>query len=100
MGGPQYFHKHLRTAREAAEPTAAFESHIRNNGRLDDAARHLSHWAAFRPEQKPHRVSTMAPTPRMNEPPIRDPYRGVGRNDPCPCGSGKKYKKCCLGKAR
>ncbi|MFZ5557551.1 MAG: SEC-C metal-binding domain-containing protein [Pseudomonadota bacterium] len=24
----------------------------------------------------------------------------VGRNDPCPCGSGKKYKKCCLGKDR
>ncbi len=22
----------------------------------------------------------------------------VGRNDPCPCGSGKKYKKCCLNK--
>ena len=22
----------------------------------------------------------------------------VGRNDPCPCGSGKKHKKCCLGK--
>ena len=22
----------------------------------------------------------------------------VGRNDPCPCGSGKKYKKCCLAK--
>ena len=21
-----------------------------------------------------------------------------GRNDPCPCGSGKKYKKCCLNK--
>ena len=21
----------------------------------------------------------------------------VGRNDPCPCGSGKKYKKCCYG---
>ncbi len=20
----------------------------------------------------------------------------VGRNDPCPCGSGKKFKKCCL----
>ena len=20
----------------------------------------------------------------------------VGRNDPCPCGSGKKHKKCCL----
>lgn len=23
---------------------------------------------------------------------------GVGRNDPCPCGSGRKYKNCCLGK--
>lgn len=22
----------------------------------------------------------------------------VGRNDPCPCGSGRKYKRCCLGK--
>ena len=22
----------------------------------------------------------------------------VGRNEPCPCGSGKKYKQCCLGK--
>jgi preprotein translocase subunit SecA len=22
----------------------------------------------------------------------------VGRNEPCPCGSGKKYKKCCANK--
>ena len=22
----------------------------------------------------------------------------IGRNDPCPCESGKKYKKCCLNK--
>jgi len=22
----------------------------------------------------------------------------VGRNDPCPCGSGRKHKKCCLAK--
>lgn len=27
---------------------------------------------------------------------ITNPLRGVGRNDPCPCGSGKKHKKCCL----
>ena len=26
--------------------------------------------------------------------PIGGPYAGVGRNDPCPCGSGKKFKKC------
>jgi len=25
----------------------------------------------------------------------RPPVRAVGRNDPCPCGSGKKYKHCC-----
>ncbi|WP_246152289.1 SEC-C metal-binding domain-containing protein [Roseospira navarrensis] len=29
---------------------------------------------------------------------VRNPYRDVGRNDPCPCGSGKKFKKCCLDK--
>ena len=23
-----------------------------------------------------------------------DPFANVGRNDPCPCGSGKKFKKC------
>ena len=27
---------------------------------------------------------------------ISNPHRNVGRNDPCPCGSGKKFKKCCL----
>lgn len=26
----------------------------------------------------------------------RQYHRKVGRNDPCPCGSGKKYKKCCI----
>lgn len=26
------------------------------------------------------------------------PARHVGRNDPCPCGSGKKFKKCCMKK--
>ena len=30
--------------------------------------------------------------------PVRNPWRHVGRNDPCPCGSGKKFKKCCLAK--
>jgi hypothetical protein len=26
--------------------------------------------------------------------------KDVGRNDPCPCGSGKKYKNCCLNKPK
>lgn len=32
-------------------------------------------------------------------PPAPPPaFRAVGRNDPCPCGSGRKYKHCCLGR--
>ena len=27
--------------------------------------------------------------------PVRRQEKKIGRNDPCPCGSGKKYKKCC-----
>lgn len=27
--------------------------------------------------------------------PVRRDESKVGRNDPCPCGSGRKYKKCC-----
>ena len=34
---------------------------------------------------------------RQGPPPVRTAVK-VGRNDPCPCGSGKKYKQCCLGK--
>ena len=29
---------------------------------------------------------------------IRNREQKVGRNEPCPCGSGKKYKACCLRK--
>lgn len=31
--------------------------------------------------------------------PYIKPEKEIGRNDPCPCGSGKKYKKCCMDKA-
>lgn len=36
--------------------------------------------------------------PPIAQPPASKPIttaKTVGRNDPCPCGSGKKYKKCC-----
>jgi preprotein translocase subunit SecA len=32
--------------------------------------------------------------------PIRNRQQRVGRNDPCPCGSGKKFKNCCMKKGR
>jgi SWIM/SEC-C metal-binding protein len=31
----------------------------------------------------------------LNWPKPMEAQNKVGRNDPCPCGSGKKYKKCC-----
>jgi len=30
----------------------------------------------------------------------RNKKEKLGRNDPCPCGSGKKYKKCCMSKEK
>ncbi|MGE4108814.1 MAG: SEC-C metal-binding domain-containing protein [Bacteriovoracia bacterium] len=34
------------------------------------------------------------PVANQNFKPVGDASQKVGRNDPCPCGSGKKYKKC------
>ena len=35
--------------------------------------------------------------PEVTQPFVREEKK-IGRNDPCPCGSGKKYKKCCMNK--
>lgn len=45
--------------------------------------------AMTQPEQE-----TEGPEGETHEPFVRDGVK-VGRNDPCPCGSGKKYKQCC-----
>ena len=39
-----------------------------------------------------------APDGTVKKQPIRNKDKKVGPNDPCPCGSGKKYKKCCMQK--
>ena len=39
-----------------------------------------------------------AETPHGKGVTVRREGKKVGRNDPCPCGSGKKYKRCCLPK--
>ncbi|GJD94742.1 DUF1186 domain-containing protein [Methylobacterium iners] len=41
-------------------------------------------------------VAALAWTAEDAGQPLRNPFKDVGRNDPCPCGSGKKFKKCCL----
>ncbi|MBQ2892688.1 MAG: preprotein translocase subunit SecA [Oscillospiraceae bacterium] len=43
-------------------------------------------------------TGTSAPDKTVKKQPIRNRDKKVGPNDPCPCGSGKKYKKCCLQK--
>lgn len=44
-------------------------------------------------EQVAEEVSTNQETSGGNKPIVKEDK--IGRNDPCPCGSGKKYKKCC-----
>jgi hypothetical protein len=53
----------------------------------------LSGWDVFKPKAPRHEMLNWVDSLGA---PHRDPLRHVGRNDPCPCGSGKKFKKCCL----
>jgi Protein of unknown function (DUF1186)/SEC-C motif len=64
-----------------------------------DTIEELSGWYCFSEQYKldRERARNAPPLPLFPPPePTINPLRGVGRNDPCPCGSGKKYKKCCL----
>ena len=47
------------------------------------------------PASAPQEMEMRAELPQQM--PVRRDGQKVGRNDPCPCGSGKKYKKCCGG---
>ncbi len=63
----------------------------------------LQHWLAFQPPS-PEANSAEANSPEatadpataLSTAPATSPKGQIGRNDACPCGSGKKYKKCCL----
>ena len=43
-------------------------------------------------------TATSAPDKTVKQQPVRNKDKKVGPNDPCPCGSGKKYKQCCRSK--
>jgi len=47
-------------------------------------------------EDVERRMGFKPSTARQQNVPIRRKQKKIGRNEPCPCGSGKKYKKCCL----
>ena len=79
-----------------------FASEINRLSPLDfDVVEELSQWASFKP--KSPKVLPAAKLEQKKFQPLEKPVyprmavsnKGPGRNDPCPCGSGKKYKKCC-----
>ena len=45
-------------------------------------------------DETPPQPAFIPSIPRWRQPLRRTEYESVGRNDPCPCGSGKKYKNC------
>jgi len=53
-----------------------------------DVARTIFHVDVVKKEAKPKAAVPVGAQSRLAD-------RKIGRNDPCPCGSGKKYKKCC-----
>jgi preprotein translocase subunit SecA len=56
--------------------------------------RHGSESPSSEDESAPPPRASRAPQPRPSMQPIRRDGPKVGRNDPCPCGSGQKFKKC------
>jgi len=72
----------------------------RFKGIFSQAAQEFLHPETSRFE-KPEAEPAIEPAHRFGPPqPVSIPptiksHPKVGRNDPCPCGSGKKYKKCC-----
>jgi len=68
--------------------TDLLDAHERLGGSLPPALRRRAEgqFEAF----KNHRLALTQPSPQIAD--------KVGRNDPCPCGSGLKFKKCCLSK--
>ena len=68
------------TAAQMAQNTAERSAHSSFNG---DQARRQAAGSAMNQRSQGDNVTVRRTTPK------------VGRNDPCPCGSGKKYKNCC-----
>jgi hypothetical protein len=74
----------------------------RDDTLFGDTVEELSGWYCFseqyRADQKRWRRQAEANDVRSQR--LENPFKGVGRNNPYPCGSGKKFKKCCLATVR
>jgi hypothetical protein len=64
---------------------------------VEDTAAEMGWWACFREDRAANRADDGADSKliRSASSQIRRATPKTGRNEPCPCGSGKKYKKCC-----
>src|SRR3954469_6642862 len=98
--GYDHFRRDLE--RTLADPTRMAGFEYDQIGPLEDAIGELSGWYTFsdaaKRDQERRATSSEDAGPSFADTPLPfvDPFKGVGRNDPCPCGSGKKFKKCCL----
>jgi uncharacterized protein len=81
-----------RLAPEVSDPTW-FRKLLRE---ADDRPDDLTRFDPLRHDTLNDPIAALAWTAEDYGQPVRNPYKSVGRNDPCPCGSGKKFKKCCL----
>lgn len=78
-----------------------FERLKKEYGFKEKSARHLDEGLLKRYEVEDDEGDWLEPNTwsRLETKTVQQPYvrnvPKVGRNDPCPCGSGKKYKKCC-----
>lgn len=84
------FEDELTQSEQSPDDPARFE--IYKLGYIDDVNEALR-WTDYGDDEY---AGSSADDGWMPNEPARNLLRGVGRNDPCPCGSGKKAKKCCL----
>lgn len=62
----------------------------KSNRLIKDTIKEMESWATYREPEKIPKPKNLLPSRPYIPPAVK-----IGRNDPCPCGSGKKYKKCC-----
>jgi hypothetical protein len=94
--GFNHFEQDLRRAIEHPGEPWRLEDH--EYTLFGDTIDELSNWYCFTEQysEDQERWRQQADTNPVLSQPYENPFKGVGRNDPCPCGSGKKFKKCCL----
>jgi hypothetical protein len=88
------FDEHARLAREDGAGLAGFDAD--GVAPLDDAIETLASWTSDENDEEEGAEAVDADESSSAEAAAVNPFGGVGRNDPCPCGSGKKYQNCCL----